>query len=362
MAKVTVSESALSAIGNAIRSKLVVQTTYKPSEMATAIQSIQTATLGTKSISANGTYAASSDSVDGYSEVTVNVANSYVASDEGKVVSNGALVAQTGTTVTQNGTYDTTLNDEVVVNVSGGGSAAVQPLSVTQNGTYTPPSGVDGYAPVTVNVSGGGTSDNDLLFHFADFKNSGKMDAVFYNQTGYEISDEQSKFGGTSLKIKSNPATGGAVYFDSGFTIGSEDFTMDFWMYQTNKESQGNCLLSFNYRSFGFYPNAGKPMYLDATSRSTSWDTEVNIGSIDTLNEWHHIAFTRKDGVMSAFVDGNKVASLQFGSSFPEMTRLSFGTNSTDSSKWRGYIDEFRLKLGIAVWTEDFTPPTQPYE
>ena len=38
----------------------------------------------------------------------------------------------------------------------GGGGAVVQPLSVTQNGTYNPPSGVDGYAPVTVNVSGGG--------------------------------------------------------------------------------------------------------------------------------------------------------------------------------------------------------------
>ena len=41
----------------------------------------------------------------------------------------------------------------------GGGGAVVQPLSVTQNGTYNPPSGVDGYAPVTVNVSGGGSED-----------------------------------------------------------------------------------------------------------------------------------------------------------------------------------------------------------
>lgn len=40
----------------------------------------------------------------------------------------------------------------------GGGSAVVEPLSITQNGTYNPPSGVDGYAPVTVNVSGGGGS------------------------------------------------------------------------------------------------------------------------------------------------------------------------------------------------------------
>ena len=44
----------------------------------------------------------------------------------------------------------------------GGGGAVVQPLSVTQNGIYNPPSGVDGYAPVTVNVSGGGGSSNIL--------------------------------------------------------------------------------------------------------------------------------------------------------------------------------------------------------
>ena len=39
--------------------------------------------------------------------------------------------------------------------------AVVQSLTVTENGTYTPPSGVDGYAPVTVNVSGG-SSDPSL--------------------------------------------------------------------------------------------------------------------------------------------------------------------------------------------------------
>ena len=43
-----------------------------------------------------------------------------------------------------------------------GGGGVVQPLSVTQNGIYNPPSGIDGYAPVTVNVSGGGGSDPAL--------------------------------------------------------------------------------------------------------------------------------------------------------------------------------------------------------
>lgn len=39
----------------------------------------------------------------------------------------------------------------------GGGEAVIRSLDVTENGTYSAPSGVDGYSPVNVNVSGGGS-------------------------------------------------------------------------------------------------------------------------------------------------------------------------------------------------------------
>lgn len=74
-------------------------------------------TLINKNIDANGIYKASDDSADGYKKVEVNVPNTYVASDEGKVVDNGTLVAQGSITVTDNGTIDTTLYSSVVVNV-----------------------------------------------------------------------------------------------------------------------------------------------------------------------------------------------------------------------------------------------------
>lgn len=46
--------------------------------------------------------------------------------------------------------------DIIVENTPDGGDAPViNPLSITANGTYTAPAGVDGYSPVTVNVSGG---------------------------------------------------------------------------------------------------------------------------------------------------------------------------------------------------------------
>jgi hypothetical protein len=69
------------------------------------------ATLVPKSVTENGTYDPADDDADGYSSVTVAVPSPVVT---------------------------------------------VEPLSVTQNGTYNPPTGVNGYAPVTVNVSGGG--------------------------------------------------------------------------------------------------------------------------------------------------------------------------------------------------------------
>lgn len=103
--------SILSDIADAIRSKLGVQTQYKPGQMADAIESISgggitptgtksitengtydvssfasaevnvptggdSPVLGTKTVTENGTYTASDDSLDGYSSVTVAVPSS----------------------------------------------------------------------------------------------------------------------------------------------------------------------------------------------------------------------------------------------------------------------------------------------
>lgn len=105
------------------------------------------------SVNANGTYSAPSGTA--YTPVTVAVPNTYEATDEGKVVSNGALVAQSSDTVTQNNTYDTTLINSLTVNVPTGGqinnqNKSVNPTESQQSITYD--NGYTGLGTVTVSA------------------------------------------------------------------------------------------------------------------------------------------------------------------------------------------------------------------
>lgn len=116
-------DSDLTSVANAIRTKggTSAQLAF-PAGFVSAVQAIPTGVTptGTKqiSITANGQ---TTEDVTNYAsaQITASVPNTYSAGDEGKVVDDGALVAQTSTTVTINGTYNTTTNNEVVVNVAG---------------------------------------------------------------------------------------------------------------------------------------------------------------------------------------------------------------------------------------------------
>ena len=74
MANVLVEESFLQDIADAIRGKNGGSDTYTPAQMGPAVANLSggAPVLGTKTITYNGTFPASEDSLDGYSSVTVS--------------------------------------------------------------------------------------------------------------------------------------------------------------------------------------------------------------------------------------------------------------------------------------------------
>ena len=122
-------------------------------------------TLETLNVVENGTTTAPTGKA--YKKVIAAVPNSYGASDEGKVVKNGALAAQGSATVTENGPVDTTEISAVTVAVP---VPVLEALSATANGTYTPTAG-HAFNSVVVNVpsSGGGTDLAAADVYIADY-------------------------------------------------------------------------------------------------------------------------------------------------------------------------------------------------
>ena len=211
--------------------------------------------------------------------------------------------------------------------------------------------------------SGGGGSSNDILFHFdSDFRNSGKYPSVFSSTTGLTISDEQSKFGSKSLKCGSSQGRYNVV-LDPVFAFGTNDFTLDFWCYPTSLSTASSVPISFDYRCLGIYLRTTS-INLCVAKTSSLWAIDSPQTMSFSTNQWYHIAVVRDGTKIYLFVNGTKIAEYIFGSDAIAPTKaMTVGSNtySNGDARFNGYIDELRLILGTAVWTDDFTPPSQPY-
>ena len=84
--------------------------------------------------------------------------------------------------------YDILLQKQVDGGEGSGSEPVIESLSVTENGTYEAPSGVDGYSPVTVNVSGITPSDTIQITQ------NGTVDVTQYATADVNVSGGASNF------------------------------------------------------------------------------------------------------------------------------------------------------------------------
>jgi hypothetical protein len=146
------------------------------------------------------------------------------------------------------------------------------------------------------------------------------------------------------------------------YTLGTGDFTIDFWF-----NVQGGA--GTFRRAFGQLDSTGANQAITANlSTANKWNIVFNGGG--TLlgvtafpsAGWHHFAFVRVSGSYGLFLDGILDVTGSLGAINDSPDTFSIGRGgAAAASGFIGFIDEFRLSVGIARWTANFTPPAFPY-
>jgi len=215
----------------------------------------------------------------------------------------------------------------------------------------------------------GNDSYTKVLLHFDDLTSPTAIDDPASGQTRHPwtatsatISTAQSKFGGSSLDC-----TGGSKYVDTpnsnDFILGTSDFTIDCWV-------KSNVDGTVKYIAGQADASSASQAWIGLSSGNLALFNVPGIGQITGVTQitvakgWTHIAAVRTGSTFKLFVDGvhegtdlTSAASLATRTDNYAVGRL--GAYTTGS--WNGYIDEFRLSIGIARWTANFTPPAVSY-
>ncbi|RPI79748.1 MAG: LamG domain-containing protein [Desulfobacteraceae bacterium] len=170
------------------------------------------------------------------------------------------------------------------------------------------------------------------------------------------ISTTQKKFGNSSIYFD-----GSGDYLtvpaSADWDFGSGDLTIDSWIQIDRLGAHQVFCIGYGYlyiwdknngANSGFFLYNGPSSYVQLNWRS------------DALpGEWIHFAVVRSGNTAKVYENGVQKASANFAGSFHNNnTGFWIGQlNWTAGTPFKGYLDEFRITKGQALWTANFTPP-----
>ena len=176
---------------------------------------------------------------------------------------------------------------------------------------------------------------------------------AFTAQADAQISTDQNKFGGSSLKLD-----GSGDRIQSGdVTLGTDDYTWETFAYFNNFSST-QCIWDAG-ENVGASQNP--VVFITSTNLQLSYagGTYINQPHGMSAGGWHHIAIVRDSNQLEAFIDGVSIgtATYSLGSG---ATNHVLGGNFAGTFTMDGFLDESRLTKRV-IYTGNFTPPTQAF-
>jgi SPP1 family predicted phage head-tail adaptor len=175
------------------------------------------------------------------------------------------------------------------------------------------------------------------------------------------ISTAQSKFGGASILFD-----GAGDYLqipnNSNLTLGTGDFTMEFWIYPLSQPGLFNTIIGGDATS--------QPI-VNLRGSGTSSSISMNVfGSADIFNEsftftqnnWYHVAISRSGTSLKVYVNGNQIGPTITNSTNISAPITCVGGLISYAQNFNGYIDDVRITKGVARYTgSTLTVPTREF-
>ena len=154
---------------------------------------------------------------------------------------------------------------------------------------------------------------------------------------------------------------------NAALTLGTNNHTIEFWMYQITR---GQYDVPFAYGNMqpqtattNYYMNAGSAGFgIGIGNGAGGWAVQLN-GTLASLNAWHHYAIVRNGNVFTVYINGISQSSVTRSITIPaqgDVFRIGSDGNDGLSGGSGGYITNFRVVNGTAVYTSNFIPSTSP--
>ena len=172
-----------------------------------------------------------------------------------------------------------------------------------------------------------------------------------------------------------NSATyGGSVYFPGGTSylsttmangLGSNNFTIEFWGQNLTTGSGFFSIGGTSSTDFaGITMSGDGGLYLSTTGSSWTYSGigGLALGTTAVDYQWHHYAIVRNGANLVTYKDGVQVQSNAITGTLTNKTGFfSIGAKSDVlTGGMSGYVANFRIINGEAIYTAPFTPPTTP--
>ena len=177
------------------------------------------------------------------------------------------------------------------------------------------------------------------------------------------ISTARSKFGGASGLFGGGGNISAAAHASLGFDTG--DFCLEGWIYFDSPS--GVPRMMGNLAGGGWATN--RWVIASISNGIQLYVYNYNAGSplisstVTGISGWRHMAIARNASAWRLFIDGALDASGTWSGSLDGggAHSLHIASSGTPGEAFLGSLDDVRITKGVARYTADFTPPSDPF-